>query len=151
MDRSLVVRERLADRLRAENGWTDKKWSDDEVIAKEDAQLEQKFPSMKHELEYQKDLWLFFRAQEREWNTIAMDEEGMRRQFENNKAKYIQQELSQGRKQPVTYRDVRGLVKMTYKKSVISNGWISFARLIPSRSTPLSSKPYNKDQLPFEF
>ncbi len=116
MDRSLVVRERLANRLRAENGWTDKKWSDDEVIAKEDAQLEQKFPAMKHELEYQKDLWLFFRAQEREWNTIAMDEEGMRRQFENNKAKYIQQELSQGRKQPVTYRDVRGLVEDDLQK-----------------------------------
>ena len=71
---------------------------------------------MKHELEYQKDLWLFFRAQEREWNTIAMDEEGMRRQFENNKAKYIQQELSQGRKQPVTYRDVRGLVEDDLQK-----------------------------------
>ena len=67
-------------------------------------------------MDYQKELWLFFRAQEGEWKSVASDEEGMRRTFEKNKAKYIQQELSHGRKQPVSYRDVRGLVEDDLQK-----------------------------------
>jgi peptidyl-prolyl cis-trans isomerase SurA len=83
----------------AEGNWSDhcEEWTEDEIIAYEDARLEEKYPDFRYLMqEYHDGLLLFNIMEEKIWNFAAEDSAGLEKFYLRHKDKFMWEERFSG-------------------------------------------------------